>query len=107
MNSLAIVKALMEIDESCSEPDSAYKIGEKYMFRTVTHIVTGKVVKVYPDGIVVSNAAWIPSTGRFAGAVETAIFEEVEPYPGDRVVIVNQNSMIDAVPIPNLPSVQK
>ena len=73
---------------------SAYEIGKKFMFRTVTHIVTGQLLSIHPDGLRVSNAA-------------SGNFDEVEPYPAERVVIVNFSAMIDAVELPKLPSSQK
>ena len=86
---------------------SAYEIGKKYMFRTVTHIVTGQLLSIHPDGLRVRNAAWVASTGRYMQAVASGNFDEVEPYPAERVVIVNFSAMIDAVELPKLPSSQK
>jgi hypothetical protein len=86
---------------------SAYKIGGNYMFRTVTHIVTGKLESIHNDGLRVSSAAWIADTGRYAQAVATGEFSEVEPYPAGATVVVNHQAMIDAVEIPKLPRTQK
>ena len=86
---------------------SAYEIGKQYMFRTVTHIITGQLVEIYPDGLVVAHAAWIADTGRYMQAVATGDFKVVEPYPANTPVIVNFTAMIDAVEIPKLPLTQK
>jgi len=86
---------------------SAYKVGESRMFRTVTHIITGRIVSIHSDGIVVTDAAWVADTGRYSGAVATATFSEVEPYPDGALVVVNASAMIDSVEIKTLPRVQK
>ena len=86
---------------------SAYRIGGKYMFRTVTHIVTGRLLEIHPDGLIVDEAAWIADTGRYSDAVATGSFNEVEPYPDGARVVVNFSAMIDAVEIQALPRVQK
>ena len=84
-----------------------YEIGGLYQIRTVTHIVTGKVLSVGPLEIELAEAAWIADTGRYMQAVEKAEYDEVEPYPADRKVIVGRGAVIDAVQIPSLPRIQK
>lgn len=84
-----------------------YEIGGMYQLRTVTHIITGKVLEVGDKEIVVTNAAWIADTGRYTQAVATAEYEEVEPYPADAKVIIGRGSIIDAIKIPKLPKDQK
>ncbi len=103
---MAVMKAVLS-NTSCEDTESAYKIGTKYMLRTVTHIVTGELVRICSDGLVVKDAAWIGSTGRYMQAVASANFDEVEPYPDGAEVIVNWQAMIDAVAIPKLPRQQK
>ena len=58
--------------------DIPYVIGGNYLLRTVTHIVTGKIESVGPLEIVVSSAAWIADTGRYANAIATGSFNGVE-----------------------------
>ena len=86
---------------------SAYEIGANYLFRTVTHIVTGKLLEIHSDGLVVTDAAWIADTGRYAQAVAKGSFNEVEPYPDGARVVVNFAAMIDACQIKTTPRVQK
>ena len=87
---------------------SAYVIGRNYLFRTVTHIVTGKLLRIHSDGLIVTDAAWIADTGRYAQAVATGSFSEVEPYPDGAEVVINATAMIDAVEINGaLPRSQK
>ena len=87
--------------------ESPYVIGGKYLLRTVTHIVTGKIESVGAIEIVISSAAWIADTGRYANAVASGEFNEVEPYPADKLVIVGRTTIVDACEIPTLPTVQK
>jgi hypothetical protein len=75
--------------------DSHWEIGETYFFRTVTHHLTGKLVLVTPQELVIKDAAWIADDGPFSKAMETGEFSEVEPYP-DGPVIIGRGSLIDA-----------
>lgn len=84
---------------------SPWEIGKNYLIRTVTMTQTGRLVAVYPDELVLDDAAWIPNTGRFASAVKAVIFDEVEPFPGR--IIVGRHAVIDASEISTLPREQK
>lgn len=109
MDKISVIKALLKDDTTTDESargESAYKIGENYQFRTVTHIITGKLLRICYDGLVVVDAAWIADTGRFADAVRDGTYSEVEPYPDGVEVIVNWEAMIDAVQIKELPREQ-
>lgn len=90
-----------------SEPAHPWEIGENYLVRTVTQILTGQLVAVYPAELVLVDAAWIADTGRYADAIESASFSEVEPYPTGRRVIVSRGAVIDATTITALPREQK
>ena len=90
-----------------SSASSPYVIGENYLIRTVTMTLTGRVVSVGQQDIVLMDAAWIADTGRYANAVASADFNEVEPYPDGQEVIVGRASVIDATTIPSLPRKQK
>jgi hypothetical protein len=83
-----------------------FKIGEKYLFRTVTHIDVGLVKEITGDFVTLSDASWIADTGRYHDCLSHGIFKEVEPYPHD--VFINASSLIDAVPWKHeLPKEQK
>jgi len=84
-----------------------FNIGGKYLIRTVTHHLTGQLDAVHPTELVLSKAAWIADDGRFANAVKTGEFNEVEPFPDDRSIIVGRQSIIDAVEISSIPTAQK
>ncbi len=83
-----------------------WEIGANYLIRTVTMFNTGRLVAVTDQELVLEDAAWIADTGRFANAVKTAKFSEVEPFP-DGKVIVGRGAVIDAVKITMLPREQK
>jgi hypothetical protein len=84
-----------------------YEIGKNYFMRTVTHHLTGKLIEVGPQELVLLDAAWIADDGRFSDAIKTGKFAEVEPYPEGRL-IVGRGSLIDAIVLPgDLPRSQK
>lgn len=86
--------------------DSPYEVGQVYLIRTVTMIDTGRVVGATSHEIILEEAAWIADTGRFADALLSAEFGEVEPFPDGRV-LVGRGSVIDACKIKTAPRKQK
>ena len=84
-----------------------YRVGANYFIRTVTHHYTGKLEAVYAGELVLSTAAWIADDGRFADALKSSEFSEIEPYPADRLVIIGRGAVLDAVEIDTLPTSQK
>ena len=85
---------------------SIWEIGKDYLIRTVTMIDAGTLVAVTEHEIVLKDASWIASTGRFADALKKVEFDEVEPFP-DGVLIVGRGSIIDAIKINKTPRSQK
>jgi hypothetical protein len=73
-----------------------WQIGKPYFIRTVTMILTGRMIDVTEQELVIEDAAWIADTGRYMEAVAEGKFNEVEPYPDGHKVIVGRNSVIDA-----------
>ena len=73
-----------------------YSIGSNYFIRTVTHHLTGKLIEVGPQELVLMDAAWIADDGRLADSLKKGEFAEVEPFPDDTRVIVGRASIIDA-----------
>lgn len=73
----------------------AHLIGKPVLIRTVTMIYTGKLQAVFPQELVITDAAWIADTDRWAQAVANASFREVEPYPSGKVV-VGRGAIVDA-----------
>lgn len=85
---------------------SPWEIGKNYLIRTVTMIDTGRLVAVTDHELVLEDAAWIADTGRFANALVSAEFCEVEPFPAGQVII-GRGAIIDACQIHTLPREQK
>ena len=71
-----------------------WKIGEKYLIRTVTNYLTGRLVWVGEQELVMEDAAWIADTGRFSDAINKGTLGEVEPI--GTPVIVGRGSIVDA-----------
>ncbi len=96
LGELRQLKGVLDGDAVKKHP---YKIGEKYMIRTVTMFFTGRLVAVYDDELVIEDAAWIADTGRWNNALRTGEFNEVEPFLDDDDVIVSRGAIIDVVRI--------
>lgn len=79
------------MDVSCLED----MVGKAFFFRTVTYHLTGRVVRVMGNMLVLEDAAWIPDSGRFMDAIKNGNLNEVEPV-GD--AIINLGALIDAFP---------
>lgn len=72
-----------------------YQLGEPYLIRTVTMIYTGRIIKLSDKELVITEACWIPDTGRWQQACEKGTFDEVEPYPKETEVIINREAVLD------------
>ena len=79
-----------------NENNHSFEVGQTYLIRTVTLHYTGRLVKITETDVVLEEAAWIASTGRYHECLRDGllVLEEVEPYP-DRV-IVGRGGIIDA-----------
>lgn len=71
-----------------------FEVGQKWLIRTVTFAVTGRVKAIKGKFLVLEDAAWIADTGRFGECIETGSLEEVEAVTVD--VVVNTDSIVDA-----------
>ena len=69
------------------------KVGDAVIIRTVTHYYTGRIEVLDKDWIVLSSAAWIADTGRWAQALASGKLSEVEPYPNG--VSVARGAIVD------------
>lgn len=74
--------------------DCSFKVGEKYLIRCVTFYYTGRIKSITGSDLVLEEAAWIASTGRFADCLTSGSFDEVEPFVAD--VIIPRGSIVDA-----------
>ena len=103
---LGQIRQIQAMTSGASSQDSHWEIGKVYLIRTVTMIDTGVLVAVTDKELVLEDAAWIADTGRFADALKSASFGEVEPFPDGRV-IVGRSAIIDAVQIADTQRLQK
>ena len=104
------IKQIREIQSlvGCNTQNgSPFEIGKNYFIRTVTHHYTGKLIEVYPTELVLMDAAWIADSGRFANAMKDETFEEVEPFPDGKKVVIGRGSILDASVISKIPRSQK
>lgn len=91
------IKSIQSLLNGQSDAAHPYQIGKNYFIRTVTHHLTGRLVKVTAQELVLEEAAWIADDGRFHDALKTGKLNEVEPFPQDEQVLVGRGSLIDAV----------
>lgn len=71
----------------------SYKIGECYFIRTLSNYYTGRLESITETDLVLSDAAWIPDTGRFFDFLKTGKPTECEPYPDG--VAINRGVVVD------------
>ena len=74
--------------------ESAYEVGQKYLFRCITFFYTGRVARETPGELVLADAAWIADTGRFYDSLQSGEFSEVEPFTSP--VIIPKSTIVDA-----------
>ena len=83
-------------------------IGNSYFIRTVTHHYVGKLIRFNREGaeLIFTEASWIPDDGRFHNMLMSGEFCEIEPYPTKMEMLLNRDTIIDAVrwdkPLPKL-----
>jgi hypothetical protein len=77
-----------------------FKIGNKYLLRTVSYFAVGEIYAIQGDFLVLCNASWVADTGRFSEAIANGTLSEVE-YLGKAAggairVYVNMGAIVDA-----------
>ena len=70
-------------------------LGKNVFIRTVTHYHTGRLEEVSSGELVLSGAAWVAETGRFADAMANGKMDAVEPFPEGWLVRVNRSAIVD------------
>jgi hypothetical protein len=55
---------------------------------------TGRLVRVTPGELVLTDCAWIADSGRWSAALATGSLGEIEPYP-DGEVVVSRGAIVD------------
>lgn len=93
MDKLKLIEAIIGSECGSVSEGCPWKKGEKVFIRTVTHHLTGRIVDVIGDFIVLEDAAWIADDGRFMDCINVGKLNEVEPVNGK--VRVNTTSFID------------
>ena len=88
-------KELVRLFGGAQPTSHPYDVGKNYLVRTVTMILTGRLVEVGPQELVLEDAAWIADTERWADMLVKGVAREIEPYPEGRV-IVGRGAVIDA-----------
>ena len=86
------IKALF--GESGPVPDHAYPVGKAVIIRAVTYHYTGQLVRVTAGELVLTDAAWIAVSERWATTLMTGKIQECEPFP-DGEVIIPRGAVVD------------
>lgn len=83
---------------AAAKKECPFEIGKCYFIRCVTYHLTGRLVAVKGDFLVLDRAAWIADTGdRLSDALKKKAFGEVEPFTAP--VIVGMGAVVDATEI--------
>ena len=69
-------------------------VGRNVIVRTVTYHYTGRVAELTDRWLVLEDAAWVASSGRWGAALADGMLDEVEPYP-DGAVWVSLGAVVD------------
>ncbi len=72
---------------------SPLSVGRAVFMRTVTMYYTGRVALVKASEVVLTDAAWIADTGRFADTLSKGTLNEIEPFPAP--VSINRGAIVD------------
>lgn len=97
-----------KVKNTLKSKEHPYIVGEKYLIRTVTMIYTGILKQVYANELVLTKAAWIPETERWADTCKNGTFKEIEPYPEKSEVIIGRSGILDTFIVDfELPTKQK
>ena len=106
MDKIALLKLILADDkQTSSKEDSFLELEKVYAIRTVTMIYTGRLKAINEQELLISEAAWIPDTERWADFVATGAHKEAEPYTKD--VVINRGAIIDVTEIPSVIRKQK
>lgn len=106
INDLIELAKILDNDNISNKSDLPFKIGEAYLFRTVTHIEVGRVKSICGLFVEIEEASWIANTGRYHDCLLKGVFNEIEPYP--LTSTINSASLINFAPWTHkLPTEQK
>lgn len=85
----------MTTKKSTRNPKTPVRVGNIVLIRAVALYYTGVISSFTKDEIILRDAAWIASTGRFNAALVSGKLDEVEPYPDGVLVSVNRGAILD------------
>lgn len=96
LDNKSIDKILLELMSLSDHLPTPFKVGKKYLIRTVTMCDVGLLKELHRNFIVLEQASWIADTGRFyQSLLDSSVFNEVERFSGD--LIINTEAIVDAV----------
>ena len=98
MDTLAIVKALL-CEGNQTQPCNGgtfFRTGTAYFLRTVTYHIVGRMLRREGNLLILTDAAWVADSGRWAEATAKGTLNEVEPFPPGHEVAVNLDTITDA-----------
>jgi hypothetical protein len=72
------------------------KVGEAWVFRSVTMINIGRVVAIGPDFFLLEEAGWVADTERYGEFLSKGLIREFEPYPVRAVIW--RGALVDSAP---------
>ncbi len=101
LKDLCKIVEILNVNEKQPETSGPWVIGKKYFIRTVTMHLTGELISVGTQELVLKDAAWIADSGRFNEAIrDVTKCSEVEPFAAP--VIVGRGSIVDATEISSI-----
>jgi hypothetical protein len=108
MKTIKVTKPKSKSKKLLARKTHPYTVGEAYVFRTVTMYITGRVEAVYPQEITLTDAAWIPDTGRWSEFLKKPqSCVECELFPDGAVKGVSRGAIVDFCQIKELPRFTK
>lgn len=84
---------------AASPKSHPFKIGEKYLIRTVTQTYTGLLTAVHDTELELEKACWIADSGRFHLALQGKWDNNAEHEPFPAPIIIGRGAIIDACPL--------
>lgn len=98
INGIVYVPENSQASLDLSKSDVTFlQVGKVYLIRTVTMIYTGRLKAQSKTELLLSEAAWIAETERWAQTCKDEVFKEVEPYYRD--VVLFKGAILDVTEI--------
>ncbi len=78
--------------------EPVFEIGQCYFIKTVSDYYVGRLERLTHDWMVLSDASWIPDTGRFNEFLRTGRPQECEPMAHGAVISIGAITAISPWP---------